>query len=458
MMKWKLTLRYLFSLLIVVAIVIVVNSVILLWLLFSSASTGLEELSGQSGQDFTRSFQQYLELEESGPIVNQEGIDALTELNRFVQVLDENGRVVYEANAPDYVLDHYTPIELVHMYRNMDEHLTTYFIAPFEQYSYLIGIPNSSERRHMFMLDSNEAPSILFKGFLIMIIVDLFIAAIIGLFFSSILTRPIAKMIDRISELRKFDFHPKKVKSAGIYKPVFNNLNDVSSTLAKHEEERNKLEKMRNEWIRNVSHDIKTPLASIRGYAELLKDDSVTTAERQEYADIIERKSLYMKDLLDDFNLTMRLRNEEMPLQLQQTDMNGFVRDLVIGVLNDPEYTERTIDFNPSNESAYWQIDQHLMRRALLNFIYNTFVHNDEHVQLTITVNPNEIIIADNGKGISKEDLPHIFNRYYRGTDTDNIQGTGLGTAIAHDIVTAHKGTISIESDIGQGTTIYIKW
>lgn len=457
-MKWKLTFQYLLSLLIVVSIVIVVNIIILLWLLFNSANTGLEEISGQSGEDFTRSFTQYLEMTESGPIINQQGLDVLTELNRFVQLLDENGQVIYEANTPDHVAKHYSPVELVHIYRNMDDQLTTYYIAPFEQYSYLVGFPNSSERRYQFILDSNEAPNILLKGFVIILLVDLFIAALIGLFFSTVLTRPISKMIDRITELRTFDFQPKKVKSAGIYKPVFNNLNDVSSTLAQHEEERNKLEKMRNEWISNVSHDIKTPLASIQGYAELLKDEDLTNEERQHYTDIIERKSIYMKELLDDFNLTMRLRNEEMPLQLQRTEMNAFVRELIISILNDSDYAEHNIEFNESAKPVFWHIDQHLMRRALLNFIYNAFIHHDEQVQLHITIKQNEMIIEDNGKGITQEDLPYIFERYYRGTNTENIQGTGLGTAIAHDIVKAHKGTIMIESNLGEGTKIIITW
>lgn len=457
-MKWKLTLRYLLSLLIVVGIVLVANTVILLWLLYSTASTGLDDLPEQSSEDFTRAFVQHLDMTEQGPNVTMKGLEALTASNRFIQILDPDGHVVYEANTPDYVQSHYSPVELIQLYRYMDEHFTTYYVSSFQEYSYLIGVPDSKERRYVMVWDSAQTPAILLKGFIIILLVDLLIAALIGLFFSTILTKPVAKMIERISELRLFDFQPKKVKAAGIYKPVFNNLNDVSSTLAKHEEERNKLEKMRNEWISNVSHDIKTPLASIRGYAELLKDANVTATERQAYADIIERKSLYMKDLLDDFNLTMRLRNEEMPLQLQQTDMNVFVRDLIIEVLNDPDYTERDIDFNPSEQSVLWQIDQHLMRRALLNFIYNTFVHNDKDVQLSISVKPNEIIITDNGKGIAKEDLPYIFERYYRGTDTDHIKGTGLGTAIAHDIVKAHKGTLAIESAYGQGTTVRITW
>src|SRR5699024_6651547 len=98
----------------------------------------------------------------------------------------------------------------------------------------------------------------------------------------------------------------------GLYKQVFANLNDVAENLNQFENERQKLEIMRNEWISNVSHDIKTPLSSIRGYAELLQSKDVTDVERMEYAEVVERHSLYIRELLDDFNLTLRLRNNEM--------------------------------------------------------------------------------------------------------------------------------------------------
>lgn len=176
-----------------------------------------------------------------------------------------------------------------------------------------------------------------------------------------------------------------------------------------HDEERNKLEKMRNEWISNVSHDIKTPLASIRGYAELLRNDNVSSNERLEYAEVIERQSLYMKELVDDFNLTMRLRNQEMPLQRQETNMEGFVREMIIDLLNDPQFSSSQIHFYSENSELSWKIDQHLMKRALLNFIYNALIHNDENVEVFVNVTGDAIIIKDNGKGISLKSRPKFL-------------------------------------------------
>lgn len=165
-----------------------------------------------------------------------------------------------------------------------------------------------------------------------------------------------------------------------------------------------------------------------------------------------------MRELLDDFTLTMRLRQQQMPLQLVETNIVSFVRELVIDVLNDPSFSEHNISFEAQTERLMKSIDSHLMKRALLNFIYNALVHNDAQVALEISVEePATIIIRDQGKGIAEADLPQIFERYYRGTNTENIKGTGLGMAIARDIIQVHGGEVIVTSKIDVGTTVVVR-
>lgn len=102
---------------------------------------------------------------------------------------------------------------------------------------------------------------------------------------------------------------------------------------------------MREEWISNVSHDMKTPLASIRGYAELLNDSPLTPSEQAEYTKIIERQALHMQELLDDLNLTMRLRHQQLPLTFNKVNLVPFVREIVIDTLNSPQFELANIDF-----------------------------------------------------------------------------------------------------------------
>src|SRR5690625_155506 len=456
-MKWKLTARYLISILSIVLVVTFVNIIILFGLLLYQSYQNTDYTENSSGETFARTFQHYLTLEDGSPHATIEGEKALEEYGAWLQILDDNGNVVSSYQTPDHVATNYTPFDLIHKYKYMDDQLHTYFIGEYEEYSYLIGVPNSNEKREVLMLNPSKLTADASQFFVVIIIVDLIIASIIGFLFSTILTKPVNRIIERINELKDRQFHTEKPKRPGIYKRVFANLNNVSTTLQEHETERIKLEKMRNDWINNVSHDIKTPLASIRGYAELLGHEDVTSLERLKYAEVIERQSLYMKELLDDFNLTMRLRNQEMPLQRQETNIEDFVREIIIDLLNDPEFHSSQLHFASENSELSWDIDQHLMKRALLNFIYNAFIHNDEHVEVFVNVTEDAITIQDNGKGISAEDQEQIFDRYYRGTNTaEHIRGTGLGMAISRDIIAAHGGTVKLTSQIGKGTKIRI--
>ena len=425
-------------------------------MLFYQQTRGIDEVSGNSGENFTRGFNKYISLENGEPIVSKEGIEALRAFGGWIQILDQNGQVQSSYLAPKDLSTHYSPIELIHKYKYMDDEFNTYFIGEFESYSYLIGVPDSKEERVVFMMDPKTIFSYGTKSLLAIVIVDLFIAMLVGLFFSTLLTKPVSNIIDRISQLQKRNFTVQETKKPGIYKPVFSNLNDVSQTLQAHEEERLKLEKMRDEWISNVSHDLKTPLASIRGYAELLRDQDVSQLERLEYSEVIERQSIYMKDLLDDFNLTMRLRNQEMPLTLQETQLEGFVREIVIDLLNDPQFGQYEISFISDSPNLKWNIDRHLMKRAILNFVYNALIHNDENIAVTIHIHTDSLTIEDNGKGIPADDMEQVFERYYRGTNTGNIRGTGLGMAISRDIIEAHGGKVNLTSKISMGTTVEI--
>lgn len=454
-MKWKLTGRYLFSILSIVFIVIIVNTMVLIGLLIYQQQQGIDQVESGSAERFTRSFSNYLTLEDEQPTLSAEGVEALESFGAWLQILNQNGEVISSKFAPDGVANHYSPVELVHKYKYMDDHFNTYFLGEFEEYSYIIGVPQSKEERVTFMMDTTSVITYVFKAIIAITIVDLIIAAIVGLLFSTILTKPVHYMIERISQLKARNFAVQKTKRAGIYKPVFANLNEVSTTLQAHEEERKKLENMRNEWISNVSHDLKTPLASIRGYAELLNEEQVSHAERQEYAEVIERQSLYMKELLDDFNLTLRLRNQELPLHIQEIKAERFTREMVIDILNDPRYDGYHISFESDDPALIWSIDQHLMKRALLNFIHNALLHNASDVEVDIRLEAGKLIIEDNGNGIASDDLEQIFDRYYRGTNT-KAQGTGLGMAIARDIITAHGGTVYLTSEQHQGTKIVI--
>lgn len=144
-------------------------------------------------------------------------------------------------------------------------------------------------------------------------------------------------------------------------------------------------------------------------------------------------------------------------MSLERVNFVSFVREIVIDLLNNPT-AQPNIEFDTHDETVMKSIDVHYMRRALLNFIYNAITHNRDDVVIHITINKaGALRIEDNGKGIPAADIDHIFERYYRGTNTATTDGTGLGMAIARDIIVAHGGNVTLTSTEHVGTAVTIE-
>lgn len=455
-MKWRLTAQFLLSVLSIAIIVIFVNTAIFIGLFVYQQTTNFQAPELTNSEQFTREFQQYIHYRNGDISFDDKGLQQLKEHNAWIHVLNENGDSIGEHNVPDNAPTHYSPLELIqtYKYRTFDA-ATTVYMGGNDEFNYLIGIQDSNVSRVIWNFSTSSFLQFLGKFGLAIVIADLLVTALVGWFFGRALTKPLYALIRQIQHLKNHK-HKQGKTPKGLYKPVIANLNEVSRELAAHDLERKRLELMREEWISNVSHDMKTPLASIRGYSELLSEGNVTGDEQVEYARIIEKQSRHMQDLLDDLNLTMRLRHKQLPLQRNDTNIVQFIREIVIDTLNMPQYEYATIEFDASADNITQCIDVHFMRRAITNILYNALLHNPSNVEIKIYVDVDAITISDNGKGIAAEDLAHIFDRYYRGTNTEHTVGTGLGTAIARDIIEAHGGTVSITSNENEGTTVSI--
>ncbi|KMY49703.1 sensor histidine kinase [Peribacillus loiseleuriae] len=468
-MKWKLTGRYILSIVLVVILVVFINIFIMFALLIAQSIFNMQIFQGNktSPEHFARQFQDNINITSNYVTITESGKKALIKKNAWIQILDENGMVVYSFRAPVGIKEKYTPSEIVQTYKYKEINAdTTVFVGEKKErannYSYFIGIENPNLNRYFISYNNRDIYQVI-KVVGIVFIIDIFIALLIGYFFSKRLTQPLQILINGIKRLANKDY-TVNYESKGVYKDVFNNVNFLSNQLTANEKERKKLEMMREDWIGNISHDIKTPLASIQGYAELIKDPDYhfSLEEIREYAEIIEQKSLYIKEVMEDLNLTTRLKNKALSLNKKTVNIVALLRNIVIDILNDPKYSNRNIVFHVNQEKIPVAIDEILFRRAINNLIYNAIVHNDENVKINVRIEKNKrthITIKDDGKGIKKEELDRIFDRYYRGTNTgDAHRGSGLGMAIAKDIIQEHNGELTINSEIGHGTTIDIKF
>ncbi|AIY06770.1 histidine kinase [Planococcus sp. PAMC 21323] len=247
-----------------------------------------------------------------------------------------------------------------------------------------------------------------------------------------------------------------------LYKDLIATLEDLTITLKIHKQQQETLEKTREDWISGLSHDLKTPLSSISGYAQMLEAPEYvwSTQETRKFATIMKEKSSYMMELLEELTLTFRLKNHALPLVKEDTDINEFIRRIVIQFINDPSASNMKFNFEPASSSIRAQIDPKWFQRIIDNLIANAIKYNPSGTEIKISITAIEqhlfiVLIEDDGVGMETETLDKLFNRYYRGTNTEDVtSGTGLGLAITKQLVQLHNGSIHIDSVLEKGTIV----
>ncbi|CAM4057741.1 sensor histidine kinase [Bacillus paramycoides] len=255
----------------------------------------------------------------------------------------------------------------------------------------------------------------------------------------------------------------KEKWSFRLFKDVTNSLEHLSITLKKNDAMRKVLQQTREEWITGLTHDLKTPLSSIYGYALLLesKQYNWTDQDIQQFGHVMKEKSQYMTTLIDDLSLTYQLKNDTLPAQHVNVEINQFVQKVLLQFINNPTLQNQNIEFVPSSSKIQYFIEEKWFQRIIENLLANAVKHNNETTNVIVKLSQNAnsftLSISDNGKGMDDKTKELLFERYYRGTNTEESNiGTGLGLAITKQLVHAHNGTISIDSELGKGTAIIL--
>lgn len=409
-----------------------------------------------------------VDIKDNKVFVDENVIDILNEKEAGLQILNEENKEIFKYNIGEEVPSNYSNKDIIEMYKKNDD---TLFLEEKsienKTYSYLLYLRRDSIKRVSVSYDAKAITKI--HRFPLLIVVNILVVLIISFLYTLKLTKPINRIVEKIFNLSKGIYGSKKVNE-GIYSKVEEGLNELGERLDNNEKEREKLDKMREEWISNISHDIKTPLTSIIGNAEIIGDTNyeLDNRRRVKSSNTIINKSHYIKSLVEELNLSARLKNNSLILNKKKVNIVSLVRHVVIDIINDEKYEEVNINFNYSEEEIFLELDKNLINRVFMNLLMNAIIHNDKNVDINVNINSDKntncntnnnvnIIIEDNGKGIKEEELNHIFERYYRGTNTRNkTEGSGLGMAIAHDIIKAHKGKIRIMSELNKGMKIEI--
>ncbi|MEC0244277.1 HAMP domain-containing sensor histidine kinase [Paenibacillus chitinolyticus] len=321
----------------------------------------------------------------------------------------------------------------------------------------LLGLPLQTEMgtKAMF-LETITPPSASFvaKWGLIFAICSLIAGSLLILVSSVFLVRPIKKMTKATRRIAAGDFNVKlNIKQTSELGTLARSFEDMMHDLQQ-------LEQMRREFVSNVSHEVQSPLTSISGYAQALKQVNLADHERSRYLDIIIAEAKRMSKMSDSLLKLSLLESQSQQLRLTTRSLDEQIRRVIVAL--QPQWTARRLQFELDLKTLQVTADHELLNQVWTNIIGNSIKFSEDggtiNVSIQHDINNVTVRISDTGIGIRLEDQKRIFERFFKAdrSHSRKVDGSGMGLAIVKQIVSLHQGDIRVESELGQGTTFIV--
>ena len=289
------------------------------------------------------------------------------------------------------------------------------------------------------------------------ILVTLLSTVVIGLLLIWFLTKNLNKIIASVNDFKNGNLDARiNLKTKGELSVLANNIDDMADTLVEYINERKSVENLKKELIANVSHDLRTPLTSIQGYAETLVmlDETLSKEDKLKYTNFILSSTEKVKKLVDDLFEISKLESNSVKTQFENFSIEEMVSDIVSKYELIAKSNNLKLGFKSEGKNVYVFADIALINRVMQNLIDNAIKHTPEGGEVEViikSINKQlQVTVKDTGVGIADGELPYIFDRYRKGnSDT----GTGLGLAIVKKILELHESAINVESVLNKGTS-----
>lgn len=330
---------------------------------------------------------------------------------------------------------------------------------------------NHEEVIYFFVVDVSDMENVRMnvgkQGFRAFVMVLLIVMLPILWIITKDIIQPLKQLSVGVDHIKDGDLNFKlKTRKRNEIGSVINSFETMRQHLKLSIDKQLKSDDNRKELLTSISHDLKTPITSIKGHVEGIRDGVANTPEKLDrYLDVIYQKSVDMDQLIDDLFLFSKLDLNKLPFDLRLVPIEAFMKEIV---------QEMSFDFSDENEKITLvsniesdvkiNIDPMQMKRVIINIIQNSMKYMDKtekHIDITLNnlKNHTQIVIADNGQGIDEAHLEFVFDRFYRVDESRNPEtgGTGLGLAISKQIVEQHGGSIRAYSEALKGTKMIIE-
>ncbi len=279
------------------------------------------------------------------------------------------------------------------------------------------------------------------------------IGTLLGAFVSKRILRPINELIKAMKKVAKGDFSPRiDVESAAC------EMEELLSSFNTMAEELSSIEMFRKDFINTFSHEFKTPIVSIRGFAKQLKNEELSPEERREYVDIIISESERLTNMSSNILLLTKFESQQIISDKSKFFLDEQIRKCIL--LLEKKWVGKNIAFNIDLVETEYYSNEEMLSHVWINLLENAIKFSPKDSEITVSCakirDDIEVRISDKGEGMDKDTMDRIFEKFYQGDSSRASDGNGLGLPLVKRIVELCGGFISVESEIGRGTDFYV--
>ncbi len=313
---------------------------------------------------------------------------------------------------------------------------------------------------HFDIFNLNQLSS---NGFFYLIAFIVFaFSFVVSIFISIKFSKPLSDLSEATRQVAQGNFEIKlerKREKSG-KTPRKNEIDEVFDSFNKMVTELKHNEVFKSDFISNVSHEIKTPLATIQGYATLLQDEKLDKKTKKEYLGNIITATKQLSTLTTNILKLSKLENQGIFAEPKEYNLAEQIRRVILSL--DSGWTAKEIELNIDIDEITLKLDESLIEQVWKNLIENAikFSHPKGKIDISLKTIDSFVVatIADNGIGMNEDTKKHLFDKFYQGDNSHSKEGNGLGLALVKRILDIHEAEIIVESELNQGSTFIVKF
>ena len=280
-----------------------------------------------------------------------------------------------------------------------------------------------------------------------MFIISNLLGLVLSYFVSKIPLRPLEQAIDKINQLALGDFKVRlEYKSPFDKHKDFRNLSESFNQLA---EELDSTEMLRSDFINNFSHEFKTPIVSITGFAKLLKRGNLTSEQQLEYLDIIEKESMRLSNMATNVLNMTKVENQNILTDVTEYNLSEQLRDCILLLVD--KWEEKKLEIQADFGEYTIAANRELLKQVWVNLIDNAVKFSPEGGTIEFTIRKNEktisVSVLNSGETIPTEKQERIFHKFYQADESHTREGNGIGLAIVKKVTELHGGEVTVQSE-----------